>query len=335
MATTPASDSHPAPPHAGASARRRRGGSLAVVILAAGEGRRLAPLTSAIYGTPLPKQFAVLDGERSLLQRTVDRLYLLSQRPRVMVIVGEDRVAIAREQLAEFGNIEILAQPRNLDTAPGVLLPLVHLQKDDPDARIVYLPSDHHVARPGAFIAAVEQAVELITNHPACIGMLGVDAERAETEYGWIRPGAPVAPGSPARKIVQFIEKPDLATAFSLQREQCLWNTFAFAATATALRALFDEALPAHSAAFLQYSRTIGSPREHAARAKLYQSIPAANCSRDVFEKAGNLAVVPVHHSGWSDWGSPERVMSSLLGTVAGEALARRLSGRAAEPALA
>src|SRR4051794_23036788 len=43
-----------------------------VVILAGGEGQRLAPLTRALYGTDLPKQFAVLAGERSLMQTTIE-----------------------------------------------------------------------------------------------------------------------------------------------------------------------------------------------------------------------------------------------------------------------
>jgi len=44
-----------------------------VIILGRGEGQRLAPLTRALYGTDLPKQFAVLSGERSLLQTTIER----------------------------------------------------------------------------------------------------------------------------------------------------------------------------------------------------------------------------------------------------------------------
>jgi hypothetical protein len=40
-----------------------------------------------------------------------------------------------------------------------------------------------------------------------------------------------------------------------------------------------------------------------------------ANLSRSVLSHAGRLAVLPVAASGWSDWGSPQRVLASLAGT--------------------
>jgi len=40
-----------------------------------------------------------------------------------------------------------------------------------------------------------------------------------------------------------------------------------------------------------------------------------ANFSREVLERAENLAVLPVSGTGWSDWGNPERIFRSLEGT--------------------
>ena len=57
------------------------------IILAGGDGRRLAPLTDCLYGERLPKQFAVLAGHRSLLQATVDRMLPLVPPSRVVVVV--------------------------------------------------------------------------------------------------------------------------------------------------------------------------------------------------------------------------------------------------------
>lgn len=296
-----------------------------VVILAAGEGKRLARLTTALYGYPLAKQFAVLDGERSLLQRTVERCIYINPRPRILVVVGEHQLSIAREQLQHYADLEILAQPKNLDTAPGVLLPLTYIRSREPRARVAFLPSDHHVARPVCFMNAVDVALASITTNPEFITMLGVEASEPQTEYGWIRPGNQYI-NKNIRRIVEFIEKPPFDKALQLKNDDCLWNTFAFAAGAPALWKLFETFLPAYAAAFQQFARSIGTPRESAALAELYRSLAPANCSKDVFEKAYNLAVVRVSDSGWSDWGSPSRVLDTLSGTEAGTALARSLS---------
>ena len=44
------------------------------VVLAAGEGKRLATVTRLLCGREVPKQFVAFDGTRTLLQQTMDRL---------------------------------------------------------------------------------------------------------------------------------------------------------------------------------------------------------------------------------------------------------------------
>lgn len=303
-----------------------REGHVWAVVLAAGEGKRLAGLTTAIYGYPLPKQFAVLDGRRSLLQHTLDRIAGFVPFERTLVIVSEGHLALAKKQLAAFPGVEILTQPRNLDTAPGVLLPLTHIRKRDPMARIVYLPSDHHVARPEVFVKSLREALRAVSIRPETVAMLGVEAERPETEYGWIRPGASANDNDSPRPIVEFIEKPDPASAVLLKQSGCLWNTFVFAARASTLWKLFEKTLPEHARAFERFAPSIGTHDEPAALEQLYQITTAANCSKSVFEPARNLVVIKVEGSGWSDWGSPKRVFESLAGTAAGAALARNAS---------
>jgi mannose-1-phosphate guanylyltransferase len=73
-----------------------------VIVLAGGEGQRLAPLTRALYGTALPKQFAVLAGERSLMQTTIERALILTVATRISVVVTAHHADIAREQLAPY-----------------------------------------------------------------------------------------------------------------------------------------------------------------------------------------------------------------------------------------
>src|SRR5678815_2668147 len=73
-----------------------------VVVLAGGEGNRLASLTRALYGRDLPKQFAVLSGERSLLQTTIERAALLTSHDRISVVVTSHHETIARSQPVSY-----------------------------------------------------------------------------------------------------------------------------------------------------------------------------------------------------------------------------------------
>src|SRR5712691_5007185 len=117
------------------------------VVLAAGDGARLRPLTRLLYEQDLPKQFAVIEGGRSLLQSTLDRLAARFPAERT-VVVGKSQETVARHQLRDFAGVEIVAQPRNLGTGPGLLLPLARVRAREPGARVAVFPSDHHVPSP-------------------------------------------------------------------------------------------------------------------------------------------------------------------------------------------
>lgn len=296
-----------------------------VVVLAGGEGTRLAPLTRALYGTELPKQFAVLAGRRSLLQATVDRALMLTTADRISVVVSAHHVARARAQLAAHPEIELIVQPRNLDTGPGMLLPLVRILERDLLARVIFLPSDHYIPSPAPLIVALERN----TLHE--ITLVGVAPTGPEVDYGWIVRGQPID-GTTAFTVRRFEEKPARALAERLWRQGGLWNTFISTAPVSVYWHLARQYLPLHAAAFERYATSIGHLDESAALASIYERMPAANFSRDILARATQLAVTPVANSGWSDWGSPERVIASLAGTPDHEALVARMNGGEAMP---
>jgi hypothetical protein len=76
-----------------------------------------------------------------------------------------------------------------------------------------------------------------------------------------------------------------------------------------------------------RYAVAIGGFDEQAALDAAYASMPAASFSRDVLAHADSLAVLPVDGSGWSDWGSPQRVFASLAGTPCHDRLVERIRG--------
>ena len=61
-------------------------GRLWAIVLAGGEGRRLAPLTRRLYGDDRPKQYTALIGSQSLLRQTLARVALLIPPRRTVVV---------------------------------------------------------------------------------------------------------------------------------------------------------------------------------------------------------------------------------------------------------
>lgn len=295
-----------------------------VVVLAGGEGTRLAPLTRALYGHDLPKQFAVLAGDKSLLQQTIERALRLTTAERIMVVVTGHREAIAREQVAPYPGVELVIQPRNLDTGPGLLFPLARLLAQAGSARVVFLPSDHYVADDAPLASALRASEHGALNDR--LSLVGVAPTGPEVEYGWIVRGHRVDRTS-AFTVARFAEKPEAPVAEELWRDGGLWNTFISAGPVRVFWDLARRHLPSHTEAFERYAKAIGTPDEHTALADTYHGMQPANFSRDVLAHATDLAVVPVAGSGWSDWGSPKRVFATLAGTANHDRLVARIRG--------
>lgn len=308
-----------------------RPGRLWAVVLAGGEGKRLESLTRALYGTSLPKQFAVLTGKRSLLQATVERISGLVPRERTIVVVCAAHEELARRQLTDYPGIGLVAQPRNLDTAAGILLPLARILSREPCARVAFFPSDHHIPNPAPFLDAVREAEEVVFRRPLCVTLVGAVPRWAETEFGWIVPGRRLngaSIGAAAREVERFVEKPPEEAAHRLFESQALWNTFAFAAGASALWALARRHVPELATVFERHVAGAEEGNDGEALGRLYERLSPVSFSRAVLERADDLTVVTVADSGWSDWGSPRRVFQSLEGSRDLEQLLMRMQGR-------
>jgi mannose-1-phosphate guanylyltransferase len=281
------------------------------VVLAGGDGVRLRTLARALYGTDLPKQFLPLLDGRSLLQATLDRISSRFDRERIVVVVGKAYRSLAEEQLRDHA-IHLISQPRNLGTGPGILLPLAWIRGRDPDARIAIFPSDHHVPHPEPLLSGVQRALDS-TRFDRVV--LGVKADMPETDLGWIV-SHHTGPALGPRAVLRFVEKPSRPMAEQLFRQGALWNTFLLVGKLQAMWSMAVRSRPRLASLFDTYGRSIGGLRETSVLDAVYAQAAPVDFSRDILQQAEGLGVVRVHGSGWSDWGSPERVLRALRGTT-------------------
>lgn len=303
------------------------------LVLAAGEGSRLAGWARDGEGRPAPKQFCALGGERTLLEQTHERIRRSVARSRTVTVVAAAHrrhwSGLLERPLAD----NLVVQPENRGTAAGILLPLLEILQRDPNARVVICPSDHAVADERRFGAALTSAFAALERPLDRILLLGIEPDTSDGEYGWIVPAGPECSCGRPGAVERFVEKPDRALAEQLGAAGAVWNSFWMVTRASSLAALYRERQP-------ELWRTLGSAREREragqanALAEAYRTLPALDFSRALLQGAERrLALVVVPPCGWTDLGTPARLLRhrerqrSQMAPTRGERLAAGLSG--------
>lgn len=288
------------------------GGRTWTLVLAAGEGTRLQRLTTTASGVAIPKQFCSLYGGLSLLHEALRRADGISARERICTVVARHHRQWWESALGSMPEDNVIVQPENRGTGNGILLPLLHILERDPEARIILLPSDHHVRDEHILLGSLRQAVSELETHDSAVILLGLKPEEADPELGYIVPGART--GTRLRAVERFVEKPAPAMARTLIADGALWNAFILAARARSLLALF---MKRHASIVAEMRAVVaqdaGHPTEPRAASRLYDSLPNIDFSRHVAqgsEPALRLLAVPP--CGWSDLGTPARVAQTL-----------------------
>ncbi|HEX8401339.1 MAG TPA: mannose-1-phosphate guanylyltransferase/mannose-6-phosphate isomerase [Allosphingosinicella sp.] len=268
------------------------------VILSGGSGTRLWPLSRI----DRPKQLIAISGEHSLLQDTALRVADPDMFAPSILVASADHADEIEAQLEalHLPPAQLLLEPEPRNTAAAIALAALVAGPDDV---LLVLPSDHVVKDAAAFRAAIDTALPLARE-----GMLvtfGVEPDRPETGYGYIKQGDRIGPGQ--FRAGSFVEKPDLATATAYLAEGGYhWNAGIFLMSADS----YLDALEAHAPEVLSAARSsIAAQRADGLRIwpdpRGFGRAPAISIDKAVMEISDRVAVVPVA-MGWSDVGSWE-----------------------------
>jgi mannose-1-phosphate guanylyltransferase len=203
-----------------------------------------------------------LDGDRTMIQQTLDRLLPVAGAADVWVITNNLLDELIAEQLPEVPRERILSEPAARNTAPACALAAFLLEKAEPEAVIGIFPSDHVVKNKARFAEVIRAGVKLAASGDKIV-VLGVPPTRAETGYGYIEQGSSVdaVDGVAVRRVKRFTEKPDRERAEEfVQSGNYAWNGGIFLWTARTLTGAIREYCPGMAPLLERIAEAYGTP---------------------------------------------------------------------------
>jgi mannose-1-phosphate guanylyltransferase len=209
------------------------------VILAGGSGTRFWPRSRRAHA----KQVLALDGERSMIQQTVERLKPLASLEKTWIITNEYLAREIADQLPGLPAAHIVQEPVARNTAPACGLAAFLIERESPNAVLGVFPSDHVIADEPRFLKALQRGIAA-ADAGENIVVLGIEPFRAETGYGYIETGDLTKDDS-ALHVRRFIEKPNQNRADEfVAAGNYYWNSGMFLWSARTLANAVREHLP-------------------------------------------------------------------------------------------
>ncbi len=273
------------------------------VILCGGSGTRLWPLSRQSF----PKQFVPLLGNQSLLELTINRLKVFSNK--VVCIASEPHRFMVQECLDTTSMLgELLLEPVARNTAAAMTLAALKElgnQHSSEKNLLLFCPADHHVPDVSTFKASIKAGIEAAAH--GAIVTFGVTPSFPSTAYGYIEQGKSLGHGG--RQVARFIEKPNADKAKELVLGGgVLWNAGIFLVSPQTLldaMALYapDILESCKKAMHQASSEKVGAHHFVRPEKEAFENCRSDSIDYAVMEKYTNVVVLPFHGQ-WSDVGS-------------------------------
>jgi len=270
------------------------------VIMAGGSGTRFWPTSSK----DKPKQFLNISGKDPMVVETCDRLGALARDEEMILVLGREHLREAEEL---FGNrkVHMVAEPTGRNTAPCIGLGAIYASYLGCRGPIAFLPADHFISDPRAFVEDLRRAGEIAES--GALVTLGIVPTRPETGYGYIRRSEP-DPGFREIGVYEasdFVEKPDLEKASEyLSSGEYFWNAGIFVAKPETILKEIQVHLPDLYQGLNRLKEALAAEAFETELEEVYKNLEAVSFDYGIMERTKDPVFVLPCECGWSDVGS-------------------------------
>jgi len=279
------------------------------VIMAGGSGTRLWPLSRK----DRPKQSLAFIGERTLFQKSVDRLLGLFPYERILVVTIKEQVDLLRQECPEIPEENFVIEPLPRGTASVVGLAAVAIAERDPEGAMAILTADHLIKNEAHLRQLLRAAYQLSKDQ--YLVTLGITPSYPSTGYGYIQKGESLGEHEDlkAYQVKRFKEKPDKETAKSLVADgQHVWNSGMFIWQVDTILAEFERQMPELYEKLEKIRESWLTSKQSGTLQSLWPTIKKETIDYGIMENALKVAVIPSVDLGWHDVGSWDSVFDAL-----------------------
>ena len=282
-----------------------------VVVMAGGTGTRLWPLSSKNK----PKHLLKLFDGKCLIELTIEKLKDHIPNDRIIILTSVNYKELTQQTLTQIPPENFICEPCVCDTASAIGLAATILKLKCESATMIMLTADQIIEPADLFNTAIANAANFLDTHPEMLVGFGVEAASPNTLVGWQKLGESLDfPDCEVRKIVEFIEKPDLDTAQRYMEEggYC-WNSGQFAWKAETILQEINTHLPQATPILKQIGAEWNTMSRNRVLSNLYPKMPTGSIDYRVMQKTSNACSIFLPCS-WEDMGT-HAALAEKIGT--------------------
>lgn len=235
-----------------------------------------------------PKQLIALPSGKSLLQLADNRLTGLIDPAQRYICTGERYHNQIVAALPHYAADHIIGEPAVRDTVNAIGLCAAILCRDDPEAVLAVLTSDHVIDPTDRFHAALSTGYQLVEADRSRLVTFAIQPTFPATGYGYVERGKTIDGFRDAYEAQRFVEKPDEQTAQSyLARGGFGWNSGMFVYAAETFMECLRRFLPESFDGLTAIAQAWGSPDQDRVLDEVYPILPKISVDYAVMEPAG------------------------------------------------